>query len=91
MLSGAKYTNFRCSPLVLARKDGKLGARLIPSKDGACTRFDPGKLGRVGTLAARTIPSAIPPGFGIARFDDPFPDASDSDLVGCVSAVRVYG
>ena len=27
--------------LVLAQKDGKLGPRLIPSKEGACTRFDP--------------------------------------------------
>jgi len=29
--------------LVLARKDGKLGPRLIPSKEGACTPFDPAK------------------------------------------------
>jgi uncharacterized protein (TIGR03435 family) len=27
--------------LVLARKDGKLGPRLTPSKEGACTPFDP--------------------------------------------------
>ena len=29
--------------LVLARKDGKPGPRLIPSKEGACTPFDPAK------------------------------------------------
>ena len=29
--------------LVLARKDGKLGPRLTPSKEGACTPFDPVK------------------------------------------------
>jgi uncharacterized protein (TIGR03435 family) len=29
--------------LVLARKDGKLGPRLTPSKEGACTPFDPAK------------------------------------------------
>jgi uncharacterized protein (TIGR03435 family) len=29
--------------LVLARKDGKLGPRLIQSKEGACTPFDPAK------------------------------------------------
>ncbi|HKE20901.1 MAG TPA: TIGR03435 family protein [Bryobacteraceae bacterium] len=29
--------------LVLARKDGKLGPRLIPSREGACTPFDPAK------------------------------------------------
>jgi uncharacterized protein (TIGR03435 family) len=29
--------------LVLARKDGKLGAKLIPSKEGSCTALDPTK------------------------------------------------
>src|SRR5215471_7748862 len=29
--------------LVLARKDGKLGPRLTPSKEGTCTPFDPAK------------------------------------------------
>src|SRR5215469_1387569 len=29
--------------LVLARKNGKLGPRLTPSKEGACTPFDPAK------------------------------------------------
>jgi uncharacterized protein (TIGR03435 family) len=29
--------------LVLARKDRKLGPRLTPSKEGACTPFDPAK------------------------------------------------
>jgi uncharacterized protein (TIGR03435 family) len=29
--------------LVLARKDGQLGPRLTPSKEGACTPFDPAK------------------------------------------------
>ena len=28
---------------MLARKDGKLGPRLAPSKEGACTSFDPAK------------------------------------------------
>ena len=36
--------------LVLARKDGKLGPRLIPSKEGACTPFDPAKPFAVDTM-----------------------------------------
>jgi uncharacterized protein (TIGR03435 family) len=36
--------------LVLARKDGKLGPRLIPSKEGACTPFDPVKPFAVDTM-----------------------------------------
>lgn len=36
--------------LVRARKDGKLGPRLIPSKAGACTPFDPAKPFAVDTM-----------------------------------------
>jgi uncharacterized protein (TIGR03435 family) len=36
--------------LVLARKDGKLGPRLTPSKEGACTPFDPANPFAVDTM-----------------------------------------